>query len=319
MVINGLEAGHLRKGQIGVGVDIGGTKILICLLDQNGKVIYRKKADTTTDFARIYAHVAECLHAASVTMDQVAAIGFGVPGITNSSTGTIVEAPAFQWKNVPFKAQMQRYFDKPVFVNNDVNCAALGEQWQGNAKNIDDFTFITIGTGVGCAIVANGRLVEGHEFMAGEIGYFVTDRDIPAGKRTSLDVFGAFEQKTSGSALSGHGCTAEELFQKYVDGDGKAVVTIDRFIQDLAIGIANIVSLLNPKKIVIGGGVSRSMPVILDSLRSRVAQLTPIPVSIELSELEEEAGAIGAFAYAMTKLGQGESRLNEDPQKSKIM
>jgi glucokinase len=295
--------------QFGIGVDIGGTKILICVTDLEGDIVFRKKFATTTDFPQIHAYIKECLDISGITIEQVAAIGFGVPGITDSSSGIIRKVPAFRWSNVPFKSIIQQNIDRPVFVCNDVNCAALGEQWKGTAQKIDNFVFIAIGTGVGCAIVANGALIEGHDYMAGEIGYFVSDGDAATNTDHSLESFGLFEQKTSGMALSRHGNSSHLLFERYAQGDPDTLPIMKRFIADLSIGLANITSLLNPRKIIIGGGVSGSMKVVLELIRSRVAELTPIPVMIELSILGEDAGALGAAAFALKNLKCIEQRV----------
>lgn len=287
----------------GIGVDIGGTKMITVIVDQDGHVIYQKKVSTSGDFAAISEQIKECLHASNVTMDQVAAIGFGVPGITDSKAGTVIEAPAFEWNNMPFKTEIQKFLDKPIFVNNDVNCAALGERWVGAAKRLDDFVVITIGTGVGSAIVANGALIQGSGYMAGEVAYFVMDKDVLDNKENAFGEFGLYEKKISGVALSQHGYLAHELFEMYTHGEQKAVEIISLFVTDLSMGIANMVSLLNPQKVIIGGGVSRSLPVCLDLIRSTVASLTPIPTTIELTVLGEEAGAVGAAAFALEQMG----------------
>lgn len=106
---------------------------------------------------------------------------------------------------MPFKTEIQKFLDKPIFVNNDVNCAALGERWVGAAKRLDDFVVITIGTGVGSAIVANGALIQGSGYMAGEVAYFVMDKDVLDNKENAFGEFGLYEKKISGVALSQHG------------------------------------------------------------------------------------------------------------------
>lgn len=303
----------------GVGVDIGGTKILIYIADTQGNVIHKQKVETTSDYYQIYEYINESLKSADLVKEQVVSIGFGVPGITDSLTGTVIDSPALKWKNEPFKEKMQQYFDCPIFVNNDVNCAAQGERWVGSARNIEDFVFIAIGTGVGSAIFSNGAIVQGDQFMAGEIGYLLGDGDLSQVNTNSLGEFGIFEQKTSGTALSRHGYEPKILFQNYQTGEADAVMIVKQFITDLSIAIANVASLLNPRKVIIGGGVSSSMSSILDLLRLKVSQFTPIPVFIELSALGEESGAIGALAFALEQTDFLEAtHTNQDTRLSKI-
>jgi glucokinase len=286
----------------GVGVDIGGTKILICIADTYGDVVYRRKVETTSDYYKIYEYIYQSIKTANLSSDQIESIGFGVPGITDSVIGTVIDAPAFKWKNEPFKEKMQQYFDCPVYVNNDVNCAAQGERWLGGAKNIEDFVFISIGTGVGSAIFSNGAMVQGDQFMAGEIGYLLGDSDIPQIENNMFGEFGVFEKKTSGTALASHGVDPKVLFQNFSAGDSDAVSIVNQFITDLSIAIANVVSLLNPRKVIIGGGVSNSMSQVLGLIQGKVSQFTPIPVEIELSAMKEESGALGALAYAFEQV-----------------
>jgi glucokinase len=295
----------------GVGVDIGGTKILIHIASVEGNAVYKKKVSTSGDFEVIYNHIMDCLHSASVSLDQVAAIGFGLPGITDSKEGIVIDAPALQWSNVPFKEKMQQYFNNPVFVNNDVNCAALGERWIGSGRNVDDFVVVAIGTGVGSAIIANGTLIQGSSYMAGEIGYLVVEEDIPGNGANAFTDFGLFEKKISGAALSKHGYLPHVLFERYESGDEKAIRIVRRFVKDLSVGVANMVSLLNPQKVILGGGVSQSLPVVLDSIRLTVAGLTPVPTTIELSSLGEHAGAVGAAAYALEQMGVLQGRMGK--------
>jgi len=287
----------------GVGVDIGGTKIWIHVADADGRVVCKRKVATSNKPEEITRLVMETLSQASIPMERVAAIGFGVPGIADTRNGIVIDAPALEWSNFPFVTVMSRYFNKPVFVDNDVNCAALGERWTGSAQTLNDFVFLAIGTGVGSAIVANGSLIYGSHYMAGEIAYMVLDDDVLAGQSNAFGRFGLYENRISGTALSRHGYSSDQLFSRSRDGDEKARQIVSRFVADLAIGISNIASLLNPQKVILGGGVSQSLPQHMDAIRSLVARLTPVPVIIELSGLGEQAGAMGAAAIAFERVG----------------
>jgi len=276
---------------------------MILIADQAGDIVYRNKVNTSGEFDVISEHIAESLRIADISLEQVAAIGFGVPGIANSEEGTVIEAPALQWNHVPFRERMQQYFDKPIFVDNDVNCAALGERWIGSARNTNDFVVVAIGTGVGSAIMANGSLVKGNDYMAGEVAYMVVEQDVLGNRSNTFGDFGLFEKKISGVALSQHGTPPHELFKRFANGDEQSVSIIRQFVSDLSIGIANMVSMLNPRKVILCGGVSQSLPAVLELIRSTVASLTPIPTTIELTSIGEEAGAIGAVALAFEKVG----------------
>src|SRR5206468_12155168 len=107
-----------------VGVDIGGTKIIVMIANQKGEIVYKEKVKTTGRLEEISGHIMKSLNTADISMEQLVAIGFGVPGVTDSKEGIVIEAPALNWSHVPFRDQMQQYFNKPVFIENDVNCAA---------------------------------------------------------------------------------------------------------------------------------------------------------------------------------------------------
>ena len=286
----------ITKKKYFMGVDVGGTKIWICITDSLGIIIYKKKTKTSSKVNDIYKTILNCLHEASISIEELNFISFGVPGTTNSATGVIIDAPALSWIDFPFKEKMELKLKIPVFVNNDVNCAALGEQWLGAAKDVQDFVFIAIGTGVGGAVVTNGSLVQGENYMAGEIGYFLLEEDIMKQKKNSKGEFGLFENKTSGTSLSKHGIDPKEIFVQYKEGNIKARIIIDEFINYLSIGIANIVSLLNPKKIILGGGVAQSLVDLIPLIESNIVKHIPTPISIEESKLGELSGAIGAIA-----------------------
>lgn len=286
-----------------IGVDIGGTKTKICIADLEGNSILFKEIPTTSHIPTIYNEVIQCIHDVPLSLSKLVTVGFGVAGLTDSIQGIIIEAPALKWSNVSFKNEMEQLFKVPVFVNNDANCAAFAERWKGCVQGVQDFVFVAIGTGVGSAIFTNGQLVEGSTFMAGEIGYLRFDSELKENRPNRLDEFGEFESRLSGSALSQSGYDAEILFKMYRDGDAYAIEVIRKFIYDLSIGLANIASLLNPQIIVIGGGVARSMPIILDDLQECVSKLTPVPTTIKLSEVGHLAGSIGALAFALEQSG----------------
>jgi len=293
-----IELGFNPKSGYGVGVEIEAKSLLICIADLDGGVVFQQKTEAEPTFQTIYSYILHCLEQAAVPMEQVIAIGFCIPGLTDSVAGIVVDAPEMSWKNVHFIAEMKRYLEKPLYINNDVNCAALAERWLGATRNVDDFVYISIGMGVGSAIVANGELVQGKDFMAGEIGYFLLEEDLFHKQVNKLGDFGVFDKKISGQALEQYADSVEALFAEYEQGIEQSVRVLHRFANHLSIGIANVVSLLNPEKVIIGGEVARFMAPMLDEIRASVAAITPIRSTIELAEIGEQSGALGAIAYA---------------------
>ena len=298
----GIELGFNPKSAYGVGVDIGGTKILIVITDWDGEIVYKEKLTTSTNVDELISMLKTCIEESGIEQNLIISMGVGVPGITNTETGIVIDSPALGWKNLELMRILQVHFPFPVAINNDVNCAALGERWLGSGGNSKDMVFIAFGTGVGSAIISRGELIEGQGYSSGEIGYFIDIEDVKQGFTNSMGSFGTFENKTSGLALSKHGYSSIELFKQYQANDQLAVEAIQTFILHVSIALANISSLLNPEKIIIGGGVSESLAAVVEQIKENVEKFTPIPSKVELAQLGTDAGALGAIAYAFKKL-----------------
>ncbi|MFM9281272.1 ROK family transcriptional regulator [Paenibacillus jiagnxiensis] len=295
-----IELGFNPKSGFGVGVELVANGLLICITDLDGNIVWKERSDAGNDFKTIYESILVSLDKASVSMDAVIAIGFCIPGLTNSKKGIVVDAPEFGWKDVPFVDEMKKYLDKPLYANNDVNCAALGERWVGGAKDLEDFIYISIGpgSGVGSAIVANGNLVHGKDFMAGEIAYLIQEEDVSRNQVNVAGQFGVFEKKISGKSLAENESSVQALFQGYAQDEPRSVQTVNRFVTHLSIGIANMVSLLNPEKVILGGEVAGYLNPLLDEIQSNVGRMTPIRTTVEISQIGAEAGVLGVVAYA---------------------
>lgn len=295
--------GFNPKSACCVGVDIGGTKLLLVVTDLAGEILYEKKAPTSNRVEDLAAAVREAIAVCGLEEKDVFGMGVGVPG-TVLGGGVVVRAKALQWNNFPLQQLLNEAFAFPVFVGNDVNLAALGERWLGSGEQVDDMLFISLGTGIGSALVCNGQLVLGSQGRSGEIGYFLDSRDAERGNLNRLGFQGVLEQKCSGTALSGHGCAAEELFQAYRQGDKAAVEIMERFILDFSVAVANCISLMNPTKVVVGGGVSDSMDAVIFRIRDEVAKMTPIQADVCLASLGIRAGALGAISFAANQIEQ---------------
>jgi len=295
-----IELGFNPRSGFGVGVELTAHGLLVCITDLDGNIVWKERMDAGNDFRTIYECIVASLDRASIPMEAVIAIGFCIPGLTDSKKGIVVDAPEFGWKDVPFVDEMKKYLDKPIYANNDVNCAALGERWVGGAKDLDDFVYIYIGlgSGVGSAIVANGNLVHGKDFMAGEIAYLIQEEDVSRNLVNVAGQFGVFEKKVSGKSLAENKGSVQALFQSYTQNEPLSVQTVNRFATHLSIGIANMVSLLNPEKVILGGEVAGYLHPVLDEVRANVARMTPIRTTVEISQMGAEAGVLGVIAFA---------------------
>lgn len=286
-----------------LGTDIGGTCIYLVLMDKDTNVISEKKVETSKDVSEIVNIIKAFLINASITIEQIEFISLGVPGTVNPYEGIVIDAPALDWENLPIVGVLEENIKCPIFLDNDVNCAAMGEKWLGDAKDCNDFIYISIGTGVGCAIYLNGALIRGYSFMAGEAGYLIFTEDIEKGNFNNVGEFGILESKISGSALKMNGFEPAKVFEEYYKKKSERTsVIINDFKKLLSLSIANIVSLLNPEKVIISGGVALSLDGMIVELNELVNKYTPIPTKISLSPLGEASGALGAVANGLNRI-----------------
>lgn len=313
-----------------VGVDLGGTKIYTGLADAQGRILSEIKVPTAAEngyiavIRRIASTIEEVCNQADVPVTEVSAIGVGAPGPLNSETGVVHLAPNLGWENAPLGSDLEKLLHLPVLVDNDANLAALGEHRFGAGRGASDLVFITVSTGIGGGLILNNSLYRGAGFAAGEIGHTVVD---PDGPPCSCGSRGCLETLASGSAIarqaqtliaSGGGrgilvrtaeapdeVTAVTVFDAAAGGDAEALHLIQTAARYLGIGIANILNLLNPSLVVLGGGVMESGPLILDLVRgeTRNYALKEAYASARLvpAELGERMGLMGALALAIGK------------------
>ncbi len=298
----GMMLGFNPKSAYGIGVDIGGTKILVIITDLVGEILFSKKFKTTNKIEEIVGLVNECIAEANISQKDVIGMGIGVPGTTKG--GMVMHAKSLGWAVFDFQSVVQKYFSFPVFINNDVRYASMGERWLGSGNNSNNLFFIAIGTGIGSAIICDGTLVTGQDSRAGEICYQTSLEDIVNKRFNVLGKTSVFEEKVSGLSLSRHNHSAEELFDLYAQGSTESVPIIKNFITEISVVIANVVSLLNPEFVIIGGGVSESMGVVIDEIQAMVHDLTPIKTQVRLATLGGKAGALGAIAYTYEQVEQ---------------
>ena len=166
------------KSAFGIGVDIGGTKVLVLITTLDGEVVYKKKFKTSPNVEVILNIIETSITEAAINKDDIVAMGVGVPSIVDEENGIVLDAYALGWTNLPLKEILEERFRFPIFINNDVNYAAVGEAWMGSGEQSDNVFFIAIGTGVGSAIISNGKLLKGAQNQAGEIAYFISEEDV---------------------------------------------------------------------------------------------------------------------------------------------
>ena len=283
-----------------VGIDLGGISAKAGVVDEEGNLLCTVRRETSAENPpeRTAEHLAalaeEAIKKSGIGRERVIAIGVGSPGVIDSARGEVVVWSNFHWKDVPLSALVFRDSGLPVWLVNDANAAALGEAKYGSGKNCSDSVTVTLGTGVGGGIVLGGKLFEGFRSAGGELGHMVLRR---GGVRCTCGRRGCFECYASATAL-------KRMTREAIGRHAKAVVK--KYIGYLGEGIANLVNLLRPEIVIIGGGVSNEGEYLLSRLervvfRNLYAPLSYAPLSIVRASLGNDAGILGAAAYAMSR------------------
>ncbi|WP_411809983.1 ROK family glucokinase [Alkalihalophilus marmarensis] len=279
----------------------------------------------TMDIAKSIDHK---LNELNQEKEHLAAIGMGAPGFIEMETGFIYQAVNIGWKDFPLKDRLEVETGLPVTVDNDANIAALGEMWRGAGDGAKNLLCVTLGTGVGGGIIANGQILHGASGMAGEIGHItsVTKGGAPCncGKTGCLETIasatGIARLATEAVAVSNEpsllkeqfdtlgSLTSKDVFEALAKGDHLAEQVLDETASYLGVAIANLSNALNPEKIVIGGGVSKAGDALLEPLRTYFNQyaLERVASSAEfkIATLGNDAGVIGGAWLAKQKLNQ---------------
>ncbi|HKU68879.1 MAG TPA: ROK family protein [Candidatus Baltobacteraceae bacterium] len=302
-----------------IGVDLGGSHVTAGVIQEDGKILSQHELDITDrSFNAVVGAIEEVVGAAlkEAKDKELAGIGIGSPGNIDPRDGAVLYSPNFLWENVPLGETLRKNFKQlEVFVANDARCATLGEYTFGTGGATKDFVLLTLGTGIGGGIVSNGHLLIGNRAGAGEIGHHqIRPTD---GFVCGCGKIGCFEAQASGTGLIRHAMAVaasfprsallnknpEKLGSKAIRraaqaGDGHAMAAWRNFTSDLAIGLANIVTIVNPEVIALGGGVSTAGDFILDWVRDRVDELTTMvpkkTTKLVIAKLGNDAGQVGA-------------------------
>ncbi|WNB84460.1 ROK family glucokinase [Cellulomonas sp. ATA003] len=310
-----------------IGVDIGGTKIAAGVVDAEGRILAQtRRATEPEDPTSIDRAVADVY--AELSRDhEVGAIGVAAAGFVDSGRSTVLFAPNIAWRDYPLRDRVSELLDDDdvrVVVENDANAAGWAEFRFGAARDVDDMLLLTVGTGLGGALVVGGTLVRGAWGVAAEVGHM---RVVPDGRYCGCGHDGCWEQYASGSALvrdaqaaivvdPGHGAALLELAGGDADaltgpqiteaaekGDPLAVSLLARLGHWIGAGSASVAALLDPALVVIGGGVAAAGDLLLEPARqSFAAQLSARghrpEATLALASMGNEAGIVGAADLA---------------------
>ncbi|MBR4030513.1 MAG: ROK family protein [Clostridia bacterium] len=299
-----------------VGIDLGGTNIAAGLVDESGKLVCKKSIPTgahrsAEEIIKDMASIAlDIVNENGYTLQDVKSIGIGCPGSVDKKEGVLIYANNLPFSNTNIRSEIQKYIDKPVFLENDANCAALAEAKSGAAKGTKNSVTVTLGTGVGGGVVINGAVLNG------ELGHMVIKAD---GEPCTCGRKGCWEVYASATALVRQTKQAAEkdkssklweyrnkdgkfngvtAFNAAKAGDKTAQQVVDNYVKYIGIGVANIINIFQPEVIVIGGGISNQGESLLEPVREYIKGKTYNTGTnswrIEKAILGNDAGIIGA-------------------------
>lgn len=294
-----------------LSVDVGGTNIKIGLVDAKGRVIFRTGLFTRT-FVRnkrllieaIVVRLREIITLNRLKKSDILGIGIGLPGLIDFKKGivnTLVNIPG--WRHVPLKSILEKKLKIPTFIDNDVNVMTLGEWRFGAGRGISNMVCLTLGTGVGGGLVVDGKIYRGETFSAGELGHVPLNEK---GPKCNCGGMGCLESYIGNRYLLK---SAEKIFRKNISleeitrladrGHAKALRFWNMVGTHLGNSLVGLVNLLNPKKIIIGGGISNAhrhfLKTVHQTIRRRSMRIPARAVEVVKAKLGDDAGMIGAY------------------------
>ena len=317
-------AGKSGLQALSIGIDIGGTGTKFGIVDRDGNVLFsshistKKHAEVSTFIDELYTALAVLIEKAG-GVGRMKGIGVGAPN-GNYYTGTIEYAPNLPWKGIiPLAKLIENKFKLPVTLTNDANAAAIGEMMYGAAKGMKDFIMITLGTGVGSGIVANGHLIYGHDGFAGELGHTIVIPDgrlhLGTGKKGSLESYASatgvrytaleiLEKSVTPSLLRKipkEEMDSKKVYEAAIQGDEVARNVYEFTGRILGLALANAVMFSSPEAIVLFGGLTKAGDLILkptkEHMEANLIQVFQNKVKILISHLKEsDAAILGASA-----------------------
>jgi glucokinase len=312
-----------------VGVDIGGTNVVVGTVPEDGSTVYGMRKERTlvsegpdaivAQIAKMVDRSLDDARSSLGTAPEVVGIGLGAPGPIDIGKGVVRLTPNLGWRNYPLRERASEAVGLPAVLDNDANCAIFGEWWRGAAREAEIVIGLTIGTGIGGGIVLGGQIFHGASDIAGEIGHMTIDS---TGRRCKCGNYGCLEAYASGTAIAERAVegieagalsrlgayvggdlsaiTAQIVYDAARDGDEYAQEVIRDTARFLGAGVANLINIFNPEIVVICGGVTAAGARLFHPLGSEVARRA-FKAAVERCEivpgkLTDTAGVFGAVA-----------------------
>lgn len=297
-----------------IGLDIGGTAVKYGLLDENGVILELGEFPTEAEkgVENLFKNICGVID--KYLSDDILGIAVSGTGQIDGTIGKVIGGNPIipGWIGTNLVEKLEDRYKIPAVLENDVNCAALGEKWLGAGKNSENFVCLTIGTGVGGGIILNGDIFRGDTYVAGEFGHI---QIVKSGEECLCGKKGCYERYASATALvkmvkekTGKTLNGKEIFELEKSGDKEIKEIVDRWIDYFTDGLSTIVYIFNPPLVVIGGGVTKQGEYLLNrilvSLDSKLGINYKKNLKIKFAELGNNAGILGAEYLLLKKVGK---------------
>jgi glucokinase-like ROK family protein len=301
-----------------IGVDAGPETVDCVLTDLTGEIFHRtssllNKPLTNEQFLAILKeNIHTIIEANSIHVDKIIGIGIAMHGVVDVESGTSLVAPNLNLRNIPIKDVLEQEFNITIKIENDARAMALGESWFGGHGDVESMVAVNIGRGVGAGVVMNGKLYHGAQGIAGEFGHMTLDLNgeiCECGNRGCLQTF------VSGAAIAGRAekqveeagpLTGRDVFELAQHGNPVYIDHLHETGKIIGIGLTNLIHLINPSKIVLGGGVMKSekfmMPAIMETIQQRALTTEAKQTRVIVTELGDDATLLGAVSLLLIEL-----------------
>jgi glucokinase len=320
----------MSERELYAGVDLGGTKILVLIANDGAEVLGSRRVATEAPqgpqhvVRRIVEAVRQVAMEAKVELSELSAVGISAPGPIDTVDGIITDPPNLPgWHNVPLGSILREHLNLPTVLENDANCAAIGEHLFGAGVGYRHMIYVTVSTGVGGGLIIENELYSGTSGAAGEVGHLVVAE---VGPTCGAGHIGCLEAYASGTAIAARAremvaagelpltaklaeqdppLSAKTVYQAGLQGEAAALALIERAGRFLGIGLASLINTFNPQAIVLGGGLMNMGDTILgpavETARTRTFAQSFTDVRIVEGELGERGAALGAIAVAQSR------------------
>lgn len=289
-----------------IGIDIGGTSLRAALVDTSGHILAREETATLAQAGpqAVVQQIADLVAKIAPSRTGITGAGISSPGPIDTERGVALGVPTLAgWSDIPIASMIQTALNLPIRLENDAIAAAIGEWKFGAGQGLSHLVYVTISTGIGGGVIADGKVLRGRMGMAGHIGHMTVERD---GAPCACGNRGCWEAYASGTAFARraapHFPDPKSVFAAAISGNAVALELVTEQADWLGIGIANLLHLFSPQTIILGGGIANSFSLLLPGITQRL-KTNAMPafrtIPILPAALGENAGLIGAAAMVM--------------------